>query len=76
MRKYWACLIPLLQVVLSDMFMHVTTKFLWHCWTQGIFVGDWNCKFGMSLLFANETATLHDVIMSFWISKHRLFGPS
>ena len=75
MRKYWACLIPLLQVVLSDMFMHVTTKFLWHCWTQGIFVGDWNCKFGMSLLFANETATLHDVIMSFWISKHRWFGP-
>ena len=76
MRKYWACLIPLLQVVLSDMFMHVTTKFLWHCWTQGIFVGDWNCNFGMSLLFANETATLHHVIMSFWISKHRLFGPS
>ena len=23
-----------LKVVLSDMFVHVTTKFLWHCWTQ------------------------------------------
>ncbi|CAE7560880.1 unnamed protein product [Symbiodinium sp. CCMP2456] len=26
-----------LKVVLSDMFVHVTTKFLWHCWTQPIF---------------------------------------
>ncbi|CAJ1411290.1 unnamed protein product, partial [Effrenium voratum] len=26
-----------MKLVLSDMFVHVTTKFLWHCWTQDIF---------------------------------------
>ena len=31
----------LVEVVLSDMFMHVTTKFLWHCWTQAIFTSSW-----------------------------------
>lgn len=39
-----------MKVVLSDMFMHVTTKFLWHCWTQGIFTSYVNTASNLEIL--------------------------
>ncbi|CAK9059703.1 unnamed protein product [Durusdinium trenchii] len=39
-----------MKVVLSDMFMHVSTKFLWHCWTQPIFTGYVNTAQNLEIL--------------------------
>lgn len=39
-----------MKVVLSDMFMHVTTKFLWHCWTQAIFTSYVNTASNLEIL--------------------------
>eukprot|EP00931_Biecheleriopsis_adriatica_P096456 TRINITY_DN7010_c0_g1_i1.p1 TRINITY_DN7010_c0_g1~~TRINITY_DN7010_c0_g1_i1.p1 ORF type:complete len:5389 (-),score=1202.56 TRINITY_DN7010_c0_g1_i1:94-16260(-) len=38
------------RVVLSDMFIHVSAKFVWHCWSQSIFQDHMNTPVNLELL--------------------------
>jgi len=39
-----------MKVVLSDMYVHVTAKFLWHCWTHPIFKEQINTRRNLEVL--------------------------